>query len=130
MQDTISLKYFYDGDKRLIKQKEYMHSYLIGKPVPMNLVYYQYDLNGVLTKKTESNSETSYRYDAEYKNTVQTEPFYFPVQQHLPTHTYVTRFGTTITIEHTYTYDDQKRLISEKAATSDGKITVKTYTYQ
>ena len=82
-----------------------------------------------MTKKTDDFSEVSYRYDAEYKNTVQIQPFYFPVQEQLPSHTYTTRFGTTTTIEHTYTFDGDKRLISEKAVSSDGKTTIKTYTY-
>jgi hypothetical protein len=129
-KDTLSYKYIYNSDKQLVKQKEYLHSYLIAKPVWDNTVTYQYDLHGTLTKKTDSYSEVSYRYDAEYKNTVQIEPFYFPVQEKLPTHTYTTRWGLLVTIEHTYTFDGDKRLISEKAVASDGRVTVKSYTYQ
>jgi hypothetical protein len=129
-KDTLSYKYIYNSDKQLVTQKEYLHSYLIKNPVWDNTVTYQYDLHGTLTKKTDSYSEISYRYDAEYKNTAQVEPFYFPVHTKLPTHTYTTRWGVLVTTEHTYTFDGDKRLIGEKAVASDGRVTVKSYTYQ
>jgi hypothetical protein len=128
--DTVSMKYLYDSENRIVKQKEYIHSYLIPTPVWVNTINYQYDLKGTLTKKTDSYSEISYRYDTENENTVQIEPFFFPVQQKLPTHTYTTRWGTLTTIEHSYSFDDHKRLTSEKAVSSDGRVTVKSYTYQ
>jgi len=128
-KDTLSVKYLYNSDGQIIKEKEYLHSYLIANPVWANTVKYQYDLQGTLTRKSDDYYETSYRYDADYKNTVQLEPFYFPVQEQLPTHTYTQRFGTLITIEHTYTFDGDKRLISEKAVSSDGKTTIRNYTY-
>jgi hypothetical protein len=127
--DTLSFKYLYNEDKQPVREKEYLHSYTIPRPVWANTVKYQYDLQGILTKKTDDNSEISYRYDAEFKNTVQLQPFYFPVQEHLPSHTYITKFGTTTTTEHTYTFDGDKRLTSEKAVSSDGRTTLKTYTY-
>jgi hypothetical protein len=129
-RDTLSFKYLYNEDKQLIREKEYLHSYHIPNPVWVNTVKYQYDIQGTLTKRSDDFYESSYRYDAEYKNTVQIQPFYFPVQEQLPTHTYTTRFGATTTIEHTYTFDGDKRLISEKAVSNDGRTTVKTYTYQ
>lgn len=129
-KDTVSMKYLYDSENRIVKQKEYLHSYLIKAPVWVNTLNYHYDLNGRLTKKTDNYSEATYRYDAEHENTVQIEPFYFPVQQKLPTHTYTIRWGTLITIEHSYSFDEHKRLISEKAVSSDGRINVKSYTYQ
>lgn len=129
-KDTVSMKYLYDSENRILMQKEYIHSYLIPAPVRANTIKYQYDLKGTLTKKTDSYSEITYRYDSTHKNTVQIEPFYFPVQEKLPTHTYTTRWGILITIEHSYAFDEHKRLISEKAVSSDGRVTVKSYTYQ
>jgi hypothetical protein len=128
--DTVSMKFLYDSENRIVMQKEYIHSYHIPTPVWVNTIKYQYDLKGTLTKKTDGFSETTYRYDAEHENSVQIEPFYFPVQEKLPTHTYTTRWGVLITIEHSYSFDEHKRLISEKAVSSDGRITVKSYTYQ
>jgi hypothetical protein len=128
-RDTSSVKYIYDSDKKLIKQKQYVHSYLL-PPVWYNTVNYQYDLNGTLTKESDNYYETSYGYDDDVKNTVKLEPFYFPVQPHLPSHTFTTRWGITITTVHTYTFDGNKRISSEKAASSDGRVTVTTYTYQ
>ncbi|THU31114.1 hypothetical protein FAM09_28945 [Niastella caeni] len=127
-KDTISLKYFYNNEKQIEKQKEYLHSYYTG-PVLYNTINYLYDLNGKLTRRSDSYSEVSYRYDSLHINTAHIEPFYFPVQQQLPTHTYTQRWGTLITIEHTYSFDEHKRLISEKAVSSDGRVTVKSYTY-
>ena len=128
-KDTISFKYFYDSDNRIVKQKEYMHSYLVPTFV-YNTINYFYDIKGTLTKVTESSAETTYRYDAEFLNTARIEPDYIPAQEKLPTHTYSNRFNTTKTIEHSYTFDDKKRLTSEKAVASDGRVTVKSYTYE
>lgn len=127
-KDTISFKYFYDKENRIVKQKEYLISYLM-PPVWYNTIDYVYDAKGTLTKKVESFAEASYRYDAEYKNTTLIEPAYIPSQEKLPSHTYSTRFSLNTTIEHTYTYDGSGRLTSDRAAASDGRITVRTYTY-
>lgn len=129
MKDTIAFKYFYDSDNRLVKQKEYMHSYIL-PPFVYNIINYVYDIKGTLTRKTESSAETTYRYDAELLNTARIEPGYIPAPEKLPTHTYSTRFNATKTIEHSYTFDDKKRLTSEKAVASDGRVTVKSYTYE
>jgi hypothetical protein len=127
--DTISFKYIYNSDNKILRQKEYLITYYL-PPVWSNTIDYIYDGKGTLTKKQESFAEISYQYDAEYKNTTLIEPRYIPTQELLPTHTYDTRFGRTTTTEHFYTYDDKGRLISEKAvSTPDGSITVKTYTY-
>ena len=129
--DTTSFKNFYDKENRLLKQKEYLISYLL-PPVWYNTIDYVYDTKGVLTKKVESFAETSYRYDEEFKNTTLLEPGYIPAQEKLPSHTYSVRFSITMTTEHFYTYDEQGRLASEKAVESDGsrqKITIRTYTY-
>lgn len=130
LHDTISYKYLYDEENRLVKKNEYIHSYLIPYPVLVNEIKYQYDLKGVLTKIQESFAEITYRYDSLHLNTVQLEPSYFPFQEKLPTHTYTTRHGRTVEIEHTYQYDEHNRLVQERAAGNDGKITLKTYTYQ
>jgi hypothetical protein len=129
MRDTESVKFIYDVDKKLIKQKQYIISYLL-PPVLYNTITFQYDLKGTLTKESDSYYETSYGYDKILQNTVQLEPFYFPFKEELPSHTFTTRFGTTIQTEHTYTFDDKKRLINEKAVASDGRITIRSYTYE
>jgi hypothetical protein len=128
-KDTISFKYFYNSDNKIIKQKEYLHSYIM-PPVWYNTIDYIYDLKGTLTKKAESSAETSYRYDEDHNNTVGIEPSYIPMQEKLPSHTYSIRFNATTTTEHSYTFDGQKRVISEKAVRSDGRTTIKSYTYQ
>ncbi|AEW00003.1 hypothetical protein A4D02_25055 [Niastella koreensis] len=129
MRDTESVKFVYDVDKKLIKQKQYLISYLL-PPVLYNTITFQYDIKGVLTKESDSYYETSYGYDKALQNTVQLEPFYFPFKEELPSHTFTTRFGTTVQTEHTYTFDDKNRLINEKAAGSDGRITIRSYTYE
>jgi hypothetical protein len=126
--DTSSFKYFYNSDNKSLKTKEYLINYLL-PPVWCNTFDYEYDIKGKLTKLKESFGETTYRYDAEYKNTVMIEPAYMPVQELLPSHTYSTRFGITVTTEHTYTYDGQGRLTSERASSDDGTILIKSYTY-
>lgn len=128
-KDTLAFKYFYNSDSKIIKQKEYLISHIM-PPVWYNTIDYVYDLKGTLTKIAESFAETSYRYDEDLKNTARLEPAYIPAQEKLPSHTYRTRYNATTTIEHTYTFDGQKRLISEKVVSSDGRVTVKSYTYQ
>jgi YD repeat-containing protein len=129
-KDTITFKYIYNSENKLIKELEYLPNSFMA-PVLANTMNYVYDGKGTLTKKVESFGETSYRYDAEYKNTTLITPGYIPVQDLLPSHTYITRHNRTTTIEHTYTYDDKGRLASERAASSpDGRITIRTYTYQ
>jgi hypothetical protein len=128
-KDTSSIKYIYNNDKKLVKQKEYVHSYHTGAFL-YNTVNYQYDLKGTLTKASDSFYETTYRYDTACTNTVQTQPFYFTFQKQLPSHEFTTRWGTTITVEHSYSFDAHQRLISDKAVSSDGRVTIKTYTYQ
>jgi YD repeat-containing protein len=130
-KDTTAFKYFYDKENRILKQKEYLMSYLL-PPVWYNTIDYVYDTKGTLTKKVESFAETSYRYDEEFKSTILLEPGYIPSQEKLPSHTYSVRFSITTTTEHFYTYDGQGRLASEKAVASDGNrqtITIRTYTY-
>lgn len=127
-KDTISFKYFYNSDNKILKQKEYLITYHL-PPVWYNTIDYIYDGKGTLTKKQESFSEISYQYDAEYKNTTLTQPGYIPTQELLPTHTYNTRFSVTTSTEHSYTYDDKGRLTSERAASNDGRIIIRTYTY-
>jgi YD repeat-containing protein len=129
-KDTTSVKNFYNDNKQLVKQKQYLHSYLVKAPVWVNTVNYQYDLNGVLNKEADNYYESSYVYDEELENTVQTEPFYIPVQKRLPSITFTTKRGVTTTIKHAYTFDSGKRVTSETATASNGSITVKTYTYQ
>jgi YD repeat-containing protein len=127
-KDTTSFKYFYNSENKILKQKEYLINYLL-PPVWSNTIDYIYDGKGTLTKKQESFSDISYQYDAVYKNTTLIEPGYIPTQELLPTHIYNTRFGRTTTTEYSYTYDDKGRLTSEKAAASDGGVTIRTYTY-
>lgn len=127
-KDTIAFKYLYNSDNKIVRQKEYLITYYL-PPVWSNTIDYIYDSRGTLTKKQESFSEISYQYDKEYKNTTLIEPAYIPTQELLPSHTYNTRFGVTTSTEHTYTYDDKGRLISERAASNDGRITIRTYTY-
>jgi len=128
-RDTSSVKYMYDSDKKLVKQKQYILSYLV-PPVLYNTVTFQYDLKGTLTKESDNYHETTYGYDEHINNTVQTEPFYFPFKQQLPTHTFTIRFGTTITTEHIYAFDSNNRVIKETAKSNDGKVAITTYTYQ
>jgi hypothetical protein len=127
---TSSSKYIYNEDKKLVKQKQY----LIKDTFPQvlyNTVSYQYDLKGTLVKESDQGYyETSYAYDKVLKNTVQLEPFYFPFKEELPSHTYTTRLGITIETKHTYSLDDHNRVISERAEQNDGRITIRTYTYQ
>jgi hypothetical protein len=131
MNDTSASKFIYDADKKLVKQKQYLIKFeYLPYPVLYNSIIYQYDLKGTLVKESDSYYETSYAYDKELKNTVQLEPFYFPFKEQLPSHTYSTRLGTTYETKHTYTFDDHKRVVSEKQERNDGKVIIMSYMYE
>ena len=132
MNDTSASKYIYNADKKLTKQKQYIIKFqYLPYPVLYNTVSYQYDLKGTLVKETDQGYyETSYAYDKELKNTVQLAPSYFPSNEELPSHTYTTRLGTTFETKHSYTFDGNNRVISERQERNDGRITVMSYTYE
>ncbi|MBO9203941.1 MULTISPECIES: hypothetical protein [Niastella] len=130
--DTLSERFFYNEDKKLVKQKQYLNSYLL-PPVLYNTVNYQYDLKGTLTKELDGEGETSYSYETDQENTVQLEPFYFPYNKQLPSHTYTMRHGTTTQVIHGYAFDDHKRVKTDTATSNDGRvtiITIRNYTYE
>ncbi len=91
-KDTISFKYLYNSDNKILKQKEHLVSYIMA-PVWYNTIEYEYDIKGTLTRRKESLAETTYRYDEDFNNTARIEPSYIPwAQEKLPTHTYAHTF--------------------------------------
>jgi cell fate regulator YaaT (PSP1 superfamily) len=43
--------------------------------------------------------------------------------------TVVNNGGDVVTVNHTYTFDDNKRITSETDTNEDGEVLVKSYTY-
>lgn len=129
-KDTTSIKNLYNADKQLVKQKQYLHSYLIAAPVWVNTVKYTYDTKGILTKDNDDYYENSYVYEEEIENTAYIQPLYTPTKKLLPSTTFTTRWGATNEIKHVYTFDGSKRVTSETATSTDGSKTVNTYTYK
>jgi len=130
--DTTSAKFFYNGDKKLVKQKQFLNSYLV-PPVLNRTVNYQYDLNGTLVKETADDYESSYAYEKDNKNTVQLEPFYFPFNDQLPSNKYIVSKGTTMQTVHGYAFDEYKRVKTDTATSNDGRFTIisiRNYTYK
>jgi hypothetical protein len=130
-QDTSSARFYYDADKKLIKQRQFLNSFLVA-PVLLTTINYQYDLNGMLVKAMDDNNYgASYAYDKILKNTVQLEPYYFNFNKDLPSHTFTSQSGgRTYEIKHTYTFDDHNRVSSETQERNDGKTTKRTYSYE
>jgi hypothetical protein len=127
-QDTTVTKYVYNNNKQLIQQRFYDYSTFFGASLTSTLNY-QYDANGLLTTETDGNLEITYVYDKVIHNTVTTGAPYMPMPKQLPTQAIYKMGLDTETIDYTYNFDSQNRLISEVAVASGGGMSTTTYTY-
>jgi hypothetical protein len=133
-EDTITEKYFYDINGRLIQLNEYEFTKATGS-VLSNTITYTYDAAGDMVKAsgTDTNIEI-YEYYPDPKYTLPVVPG--PVNAnsvkkvHLPKKLTVVSNGSVVgTAQFTYTFDDKDRVITEKAEAYDGSTAIKTYTY-
>ncbi len=125
--DSTTEKYIYNNAKQLVTLKEYDYSLLTGG-VLSNTTNYKYDGNGNQISAMDDYSATYYDYTA-LANTLVIGAPYFPTNKNLvKTSTY--SFGvTTIILNHTYTFDGNNRLSSEKITDGAAYTLIKTYTY-
>ncbi|MHA4807271.1 hypothetical protein ACX0G9_04170 [Flavitalea flava] len=126
--DSSTEKYFYNAAKQQIGLNEYDYTKTTGG-VLYNKHEYVYDNSGNQVKDTDDYSQTAFAYYSNYQNTVSVGDIYFYHPTNLIKTTTFTSGGSTVTLDHTYTFDSQNRLISEKAVASSGDIIIKSYTY-
>jgi YD repeat-containing protein len=127
-QDTSTEKYIYNASKQLIQNKEYEYSTATGS-VLWNSTQYAYDGNGNMITKTEGGTTTSIEYYPDLEVSFTLDGAYFPHSKNLPKTETVNSGGSIITITHTYTFDSQNRLTSEKLVADNGEIAIKSYGY-
>lgn len=126
--DTTVTKYVYNANKQLIQQRIYDYTTLMGASLD-EMINYTYDGNGLMTKETDADGETTYIYDKVINNNVTIVAPYMPVPVRLPTQTIHESGGDTETIDYTYSFDGSNRLISDQAVSSAGGTSSRTYTY-
>lgn len=124
-QDSSTQKFIYNANKQLIKEYDYDYSKSTGS-VLSDINDFTYDNNGNCIKEKNSNTETSLKYDTIIPNTLYAGLIYLPMDKQLPT-SESTVGGSTI--NHTYTFDSDKRVISDKAVYSTGDVVIRSYTY-
>jgi hypothetical protein len=124
-KDSSTEKYIYNSNKQLVKKFEYEYSKVTGS-VPDNVVDYTYDNNGNLIKEKDYYGESTFKYDTVIPNTLYQGLVYVNNLKQLPT-SEITSGGETF--DHTYTFDSDKRVISDTRVGSDGSVIKRTYTY-
>ena len=124
--DSTSEKYFYNGKKQIIKMIEYTYSN--GKATADNVTNYTYDATGNLISEVDYYSQTTYDYYPDLSYHLNLGLSFLPETINLVKTTTVS-YGTTQVVNHSYTFDSNSRLSTEKAVGDNGEIVIKTYTY-
>ena len=127
-KDSLTEKYAYNSAKQLLSIKQYDYSQATGA-VLFNTNTYTYDDNGNVVKDADNNSVTTYEYYPDLLNTLALGNPYFPVNKQLVKTTTVTEGGSSVSLNHAYTFDASKRISTEKITTGSGEVAIKTYTY-
>jgi YD repeat-containing protein len=128
-KDTMTEKYIYNAAKQLTQLRQYDYTTATGA-VLWETYFYTYDANGNITKETDSYSVTSYDYYTNLVNNFSMGFVYMSTTKNLVKTTTYTSGGSTDVFDHTYTFDSQNRLTSEKITESGGTDSVtRTYTY-
>ncbi len=125
--DSTTEKYIYNSAKQLITLKEYDYTLSTGG-VLSNTTNYVYDNNGNQISATDDYSVTLYDYTS-LANTLVIGAPYFPVNKNLVKTTTYSFSGTTIVLNHTYTFDANNRLSTETITDGATYTLIKTYTY-
>jgi hypothetical protein len=121
--DTSTEKYIYNSSQLLSQIKEY--DYSNGVSTLFKITNYTYDNNGNLISEASNTGSIAYDYtDLPY--TLNVGLVYFNVPKFFPK---TETFDTSETLTHTYTFDDKKRLVTDKAVASYGDVYTKTYNY-
>ncbi len=126
--DTSTAKYFYNANRQATAMWDYDYTTAGGSQL-WNITEFSYDGKGRLIEESDNYSITTYEYETEIAGRVILLPAFMLLPPDLPTKTIYTSAGESYTIEHTYSFDSDGRLIREETAGSDGSIVVKSYTY-
>ena len=126
-KDTTTEKYTYNANKQLVSLKTYDYTSANGADV-YNIENYQYDNNGNMIKMADNFSVTTYEYYPDLLNNLTIGTPYSAITKNLVKTTTVSDGGSPVTLNHVYTFDDNKRITSETITASSGEVVVKSYT--
>ena len=125
--DTTSEKYVYNSSRQLVSLKSFSYTAATG-PVLDETHTFLYDANGNQVKDSDGFTVSSFDYSSTVNNNPLQQP-YLPVSPNLVQKTTEVSGGITTTINHTYTFDSNGRMITEKEVANNGDVVLKTYTY-
>lgn len=126
--DTVSEKYIYNSANQLTILRVYDYSSVFGTTLS-NTHNYSYDAAGNTTNESDNSSVITYEYYTNLLNTLNFGQFYSNRNTNLTKTTTSTSGGSPDIVEHTYTFDNQNRLSSEKEIANNGIVVIKSYTY-
>ncbi len=126
--DSLTEKYIYNASRQLITLKSYEYSKATGSVLD-NVENYTYDNGGNIIKLADNYSVTTYDYYTNLAGNVVALYPYFPVPKNFVKTTTNVDGGTTVTLNHTYTFDSVNRLSTEKIVYDNNEVVIKSYTY-
>lgn len=126
-KNTISEKYLYNANKLLVEVKEY--NIVNARSVLTNTTTAEYDANGNVTKERNAyNNQISYQYTSLPYNLNIGLNFFSRNKNLVQTSTY--SGSRNMVLNHSYTFDNFKRLTSETVTDANGDIVmIKKYSY-
>jgi len=125
--DSMTEKYIYNSSKQLVTIKQYDYSKTTGSTLS-NTESYTYGADGNPVKVTDDYTITTYDYYSSLLNNISPLIPYLPASKNL-VKTTTLNDGSTTVVNHTYTFDTNNRITSEKDVVDNGDIFIKTYTY-
>ena len=128
--DTTTEKYLYNANKQLTILKTYNYSKNTGITL-VTTSNYTYDNSGNIIKEVQGSQTTTYQYYPDLFNSLSLGMIYFQQSKNLVKTTTENNgtFNSKI-INHTYTFDSNNRITSEKRVFTGGSDTViQKYTY-
>lgn len=125
--DSTSEKYQYNAANQLTKLTQYSISG--GVRTVEDVSNYFYDNSGNLIKDVSRYSETTYDYYPNLLNPILFLHPFLPGAKLLIKTTTANQGGTVTVLKHTYTFDANNRLSTEKVVADSGEILIRTYTY-
>lgn len=127
--DTGTTKFLYNTAGQLIKMKEYDYKKRTGS-VLFNTTSYVYDAFGNVIKDTDTYGNVNdYTYYLDQQDLIEFILPYYKYSHNLVKTQKYTSNGTVENITHTYTFDSQKRVSSDKEVIDNGDYVIKGYTY-
>lgn len=127
--DSLTEKYYYNGSRQLIQYSQYNYHQATG-PELYSIVTATYDGEGNIIKQTEDADVTTFDYYSDLVNPLTYLNPYMVQSPKLVKTATMTSGGATVVFTHTYTFDSQNRLTSEKVTEDDNDtIVIKSYTY-